>query len=145
MPDVSKRQTEPARRRKRSLGSWPDDVVEQLARSRDPHDFELNSADAQSGSGCGWHLAVRNGDVTARRLPGNRTPERFGRAAQVLVRLHGDMAMPGAVVAVTDEAATRLSLYRIDISHRKSRAGSYVKTGHYRGLCHVQLRSCIAS
>ena len=88
---------------------------------------------------------MRDRHVAARRLPRDRHSQLFGREKKIGVGLHGDMAMSGAVVAVTDETPARFGRDRIDISHRESRTGSDMKTGHYRGLCHLQLRSCIAS
>ena len=82
-------------------------------------DLEQRAAEAHARAGPRRHRPVAERDVAAGALGRHRCTQPLGGLGELVERLHAHVAVPGAVVAVADQARSRLGVHPLDGAHRQ--------------------------
>ena len=120
----------------RVLGPAADRVVEELAGCRPADDLQLDVADAQPRPRGRGHLVAGDRDVPARAGGGDRGAQVGGGRVERGLRLDRHVPVPGAVVAVADQALAGLGFHRRHGPHRQPGGGGDVDGGDRRAVVH---------
>ena len=114
--DTAHRARPPAQRRRRTGG---DLVVQDPAGCGDPDDLQQDLADDDPGPRRRRHVEPGDGHVASGAFRRDRDAQLGGGLGEPLGGLHGDVPVPGAVVAVADDPAAGLHDDLVDRLHRQ--------------------------